>query len=87
MKMKEASEGGRQGPTPPGYYRTVIVHHTGNFSCRVLAGEHIALTPGLDYDADVELLLENAIGGFKTGDAIEFWEGITFATGKVIEIE
>jgi hypothetical protein len=85
LRMKETHEGGREGPTPPGMFRTIIKHRTGNFSCGVFVGDDICLKPGGDYDAEVLVLHEEDRAGFQLGDEIEFWEGKTIAAGKVTE--
>ena len=85
FRMKDSVDGGRQRPTPPGMFRTVVKHQTGSFSCGIFAGDDVCLTPGLEYDAEVLVLLEDARAGFLRGDDIEFWDGKIFASGKVTE--
>ena len=84
--MKPTSEGGRQGPTPSGCFRTVLKHKDGDFSCRLYYGKDEKLVPGKTHTVKVVLLYQEFYSKFAVGDKISIFDGKSIADGEVIEI-
>ena len=82
VTLLPASQGGRQGPTPPSWFGCILTTKGGNFDVRMRLAE--PLRPGASQRVDLYLMSpEQALPHLRQGAQFGVWEGGQIGSGVV----